>query len=47
MSVVDAALSATSLGARALHDPTEGGSAAALHEMAAAAGVRLRLDRAA
>ena len=39
--------SATSLGARALHDPTEGGSAAALHEMAAAAGVRLRLDRAA
>jgi len=46
ISVVDAALSATSLGARALHDPTEGGLAAALHEMAAAAGIRLRVDRA-
>ena len=46
ISVVDAALSATTLGARALHDPTEGGLPAALHEMAAAAGVRLRVDRA-
>ena len=38
--------SAATLGARALHDPTEGGLAAALHEMAAAAGIRLRVDRA-
>ncbi len=45
ISIVDAALSAAALGARALHDPTEGGLAAALHEMAAAAGVRLRVDR--
>jgi len=46
ISIVDAALSATALGARALHDPTEGGLAAALHEMAAAASIRLRVDRA-
>lgn len=45
ISVVDAALSAATLGARALHDPTEGGLASALHEMAAAAGIRLRVDR--
>jgi len=46
ISVVDAALDAAELGATALHDPTEGGLAAGLHELAAAAGVRLRVDRA-
>lgn len=45
ISVVTAALIAAKLGATALHDPTEGGLAAALHEMAAAAGLRLRLER--
>ena len=42
--VVDAALYAAGLGATALHDPTEGGLAAALHELAGAAGVGLLLD---
>jgi hydrogenase expression/formation protein HypE len=45
ISVVTAALTAAALGATALHDPTEGGLAAALNEMAGAAGVRLRVDR--
>jgi hydrogenase expression/formation protein HypE len=45
ISVVEPALLATRLGARALHDPTEGGLAVGLHEMAAAAGVRIRVDR--
>jgi hydrogenase expression/formation protein HypE len=45
ISVVGAALVAAELGATALHDPTEGGLAAALHELAAAAGVCLRVDR--
>jgi hydrogenase expression/formation protein HypE len=45
ISVVDAALLAARLGATAMHDPTEGGLAAGLHEMAAASGARLRLDR--
>jgi hydrogenase expression/formation protein HypE len=45
ISVVNAALLAARLGATAMHDPTEGGLAAGLHEMAAASGVRLRLDR--
>lgn len=45
ISLVDAALLATELGAKALHDPTEGGLAGGLHEMAAAAGVRIQLDR--
>jgi len=44
ISVVDAALDAAELGATALHDPTEGGLAAALHELATAGGVRLRVD---
>lgn len=44
ISVVAAALSATELGATALHDPTEGGLASGLHELAAAAGVGLRID---
>ena len=35
--VVEAALAAADLGATALHDPTEGGIAAGLHELAAAA----------
>ncbi len=33
------------LGAIALHDPTEGGLAAGLHELAHASGVRIRIDR--
>lgn len=44
ISVVEAALRAVSLGAHALHDPTEGGLSAGLHEMAEAAGVALELD---
>ena len=35
------------LGATALHDPTEGGLAAGLHELARASGVRIRIDRSA
>lgn len=45
MSVVDAALAAAELGATAMHDPTEGGLGAGLHELAHASGVRLRVDR--
>ncbi|HUZ20266.1 MAG TPA: AIR synthase related protein [Acidimicrobiales bacterium] len=45
ISVVESALLAAELGATSLHDPTEGGLAAALHELAAAAGVRLRVRR--
>jgi hydrogenase maturation factor len=45
ISVVEPALLAAELGATALHDPTEGGLAAGLHELALAAGVRLRIDR--
>lgn len=45
ISVVDAALDAARLRATALHDPTEGGLASGLHELAAAAGVRLTVDR--
>lgn len=44
ISVVEPALLAAELGASALHDPTEGGIAAGLHEMAEASGVRLRID---
>ncbi len=44
ISIVDAALRAASLGAHALHDPTEGGLSAGLHEMAEAAGLALQLD---
>lgn len=44
ISVVEQALLAAELGASALHDPTEGGIAAGLHEMAEASGVRLRVD---
>jgi hydrogenase maturation factor len=45
VSVVDAALTAADLGATALHDPTEGGLAGGLHELAVAAGVAIRIDR--
>ena len=45
LSIVEPALIAANLGAHSLHDPTEGGLAAGLHEMARAAGVRLRIDR--
>ena len=40
-----AALLAARLGTTAMHDPTEGGLAAGLHEMAAASGARLEVDR--
>ena len=42
--VVEAARRATALGAHALHDPTEGGLSAGLHEMAEASGVVLEID---
>ncbi len=45
ISVVEAALAAASLGATAMHDPTEGGLASGLHELAVAAGVGIRVDR--
>ena len=44
ISVVAPALLATGLGATSLHDPTEGGLAAGLHEMADASGLRIRID---
>ncbi len=45
ISVVDAALLAAALGASAMHDPTEGGLASGLHELAAASGCLVRVDR--
>jgi hydrogenase maturation factor len=47
VSVVGPALAAADLGATALHDPTEGGLAGGLHEVAAASQVRLEVDEAA
>ena len=44
ISVVDAALRATTLGATAMHDPTEGGLSAGLYEMAETAGVGLTVS---
>ena len=44
ISVVDAALRATTLGATAMHDPTEGGLSAGLYEMAETAGVGLSVS---
>ncbi len=44
ISVVEAALKATELGAIAMHDPTEGGLSAGLHELAEASGLSLRVD---
>lgn len=45
ISVVEPALLAVELGATALHDPTEGGLAGGLHEMAHASGIHIRVDR--
>jgi hydrogenase maturation factor len=47
ISVVEPALEATRLGAHALHDPTEGGLATGLHELAEASGVALVVEEAA
>lgn len=44
ISVVGPALLATELGATSMHDPTEGGLAAGLHELAFASGVQVRVD---
>lgn len=44
ISVVAPALRAAELGARALHDPTEGGLSAGLHELALASQLALRVD---
>jgi hydrogenase expression/formation protein HypE len=44
-NVVAAALLAADLGATSLHDPTEGGLASGLHEVARAAGVALHVRR--
>jgi hydrogenase maturation factor len=45
ISVVEAALAAAELGATALHDPTEGGLAAGLHELAVRAEVAVIVAR--
>ncbi len=47
IAVVDPALRAAELGATAMHDPTEGGLAAGLHELARAADVAVTVDRSA
>lgn len=47
ISVVEPALLLAGLGATALHDPTEGGLATGLHELAEASGTSLRIDEAA
>jgi hydrogenase expression/formation protein HypE len=44
ISVVDPALAAAHLGATAMHDPTEGGLAAALDELARASATSVRVD---
>jgi hydrogenase expression/formation protein HypE len=44
ISVVAAALRAAELGATAMHDPTEGGLAAGLHELASASQVGLDVE---
>jgi hydrogenase expression/formation protein HypE len=44
INVVVAALEATALGATSLHDPTEGGLASGLHEVARASGLALHVD---
>ena len=44
ISVVAEAMTATRHGASAMHDPTEGGVRAALHELAHASRVRLRIE---
>jgi hydrogenase expression/formation protein HypE len=45
ISIVEPALIAATHGATALHDPTEGGLAAGLDELARASGVKLSIDR--
>jgi hydrogenase maturation factor len=45
ISVVEPAILASRMGATALHDPTEGGFAGGLHEMARAAGLRVVVER--
>ena len=45
ISIVETSLLAAELGAKALHDPTEGGLTEGLYEMAAAAGVAIRINR--
>jgi hydrogenase expression/formation protein HypE len=47
VSVVDAALLAADAGASALHDPTESGLSAGLHELADASEIRIELDESA
>ena len=44
VSVVEPALRAAELGASAMHDPTEGGLSAGLHELAEASKLALRVD---
>jgi hydrogenase expression/formation protein HypE len=44
ISVVEPALAAAELGASAMHDPTEGGLAAGLHEIGEASGVAIVVD---
>ncbi len=44
ISVVKPALRASTLGATAMHDPTEGGLSAGLYELAEASGIALRVD---
>lgn len=44
ISVVAPALRAAALGTSAMHDPTEGGLSAGLHELAEASGVALKVD---
>ena len=44
ISIVEPAPRAAALGATALHDPTEGGRSAGLHELAEASGLALGLD---
>jgi hydrogenase maturation factor len=44
ISIVEPALEAARLGAHALHDPTEGGLATGLHELAEASGLALVVD---
>lgn len=43
ISVVEDALTANEIGVHAMHDPTEGGVANGLHEMADAAGLGFRV----
>ena len=45
ISIVEPALAAAGMGASALHDPTEGGLSAGLHEMADASGVSIVIER--